>query len=71
MTNSELLKKEIEESGLKLTFIAEKLKLSRAGLYKKINNMTEFTATEIVLLSKLLHLSDEKRDKIFFTLKVD
>lgn len=71
MTDSKLLKKEIEKSGLKLTYIAGVLDLSRAGLYKKINGITEFTASEIALLQKILKLSDESRDEIFFAQKVD
>lgn len=35
MTDSEALNKVIENSGLKLTFIARALKLSREGFYKK------------------------------------
>ena len=68
MTDSEALSKAIENSGLKLTFIANKLELSREGFYKKLNNQTEFKASEIV---KLLNLSNKERDKIFFTNKVE
>ena len=67
MTNTELLKKKIEESGLKQTFIAEKIGLTRFGLYKKINNKNEFKASEIVLLCDVLHIiSSKERDTIFF-----
>nr|DAD79352.1 MAG TPA: Protein of unknown function (DUF739) [Myoviridae sp. ctNQr16] len=66
MTDSEALNKVIENSGLKLTFIARALKLSREGFYKKINNQTEFKASEIVKMQEILNLSNEQRDKIFF-----
>ena len=66
MTDSEALNKVIENSGLKLTFIARALKLSRAGFYKKLNNQTEFKASEIVKMQEILNLSNEQRDKIFF-----
>ena len=56
-----------EESGYKYNYIAEKLNLSRAGLFKKINNITEFKASEIVMLSDLLKLSPAERDDIFLT----
>lgn len=66
MTDSEALSKAIENSGLKLTFIANKLELSREGFYKKLNNQTEFKASEIVKLQDILNLSNKERDKIFF-----
>ena len=66
MTDSEALNKVIENSGLKLTFIARALKLSREGFYKKLNNQTEFKASEIVKMQEILNLSNEQRDKIFF-----
>lgn len=71
MTDSEALSKAIENSGLKLTFIANKLELSREGFYKKLNNQTEFKASEIVKLQDILNLSNNERDKIFFTNKVE
>ena len=66
MTDSEALNKVIENSGLKLTFIARALKLSREGFYKKLNNQTEFKASEIVKMQEILNLANEQRDKIFF-----
>ena len=66
MTDSEALNKVIENSGLKLTFIARALKLSREGFYKELNNQTEFKASEIVKMQEILNLSNEQRDKIFF-----
>ena len=66
MTDSEALNKVIENSGLKLTFIARALKLSREGFYKKLNNQTEFKESEIVKMQEILNLSNEQRDKIFF-----
>lgn len=71
MTDSEALSKAIENSGLKLTYIANKLELSREGFYKKLNNQTEFKASEIVKLQDILNLSNKERDKIFFTNKVE
>lgn len=71
MTDSEALSKAIENSGLKLTFIANKLELSREGFYRKLNNQTEFKASEIVKLQDILNLSNKERDKIFFTNKVE
>jgi len=66
-----LLEKAISDSGLKKKKIAERLGLSTYGLSKKIQNETEFLATEIVLICEMLHLSPEMRELIFFTLRVD
>lgn len=66
MTNTIVLNGEIAKSGLKISFIASKLGLSREGFYKKINNETEFKASEIAGLQTILGLSNKKRDEIFF-----
>lgn len=66
MSNYELLKMEIENSGMTMTAIAKKKTgISRGTLYNKINKIESFTASEIVSLSDTLHMSKEKRDKIF------
>lgn len=66
MTNTKLLKDKIDESGVKLKFIAEKLDLTYSGLRKKINNSTEFKASEIAELSKILELNKNEVMSIFF-----
>ncbi len=71
MTNSNLLRVKIDESGYKLRFVAGKLGITYQGFLKKINNETEFKATEIQILKELLNLTDKERDKIFFALDVD
>lgn len=71
MTNTELLKKKIEESGISITFLAEKCGISREYFYKKINNETEFKQSEIAVLTNLLRLNQSERDSIFFARKVD
>lgn len=71
MTDTFILNEEITKSGLKISFIAEKIGLSREGFYKKLNNETEFKASEIVLMQKILGLSNEKRDTIFFANNVE
>ena len=68
MTNTELLREKLDNSGYKLTFIAQSLDLSYQGFLNKINNKTDFTAPEIAVLRKLLHLSSEECNAIFFTL---
>ena len=66
MTNTELLKEKIKESGLKVTAIAEKTGINRVTLYNKISGKSEFMASEIVALSNLLGLTTEEREAIFF-----
>ena len=56
----------IYESGLKLQAIARKMEISRMCLWNKIQGRTEFKASEITSLSKILNLSAEQRDDIFF-----
>lgn len=66
MTDTILLRKVINRSGISITFLAKKLGLSREGFYKKLNGETEYKASEIFKLQKILHLDDRTRDKIFF-----
>jgi hypothetical protein len=69
MTNTNLLKKKIDESGYKLRFIASKLGITYQGFLKKINNETEFKASEMQILRELLNLMDSEFEQIFFYLK--
>ncbi len=71
MTNTSLLRAKISESGISISFIAKKMGISREGLYKKVNNETEFKASEIALLKNILHLSNIERDNIFFATEVE
>lgn len=67
MTDTKLLEKKIKESGLKRQFLAKKLKISRFAFAQKINNESEFKASEIVTLCKELHITSAKeKEAIFF-----
>lgn len=66
MTDSKKLSDEITDSGITITAIAKKLGITREGFYKKLNNETEFKASEISALQKILRLTNKKRDEIFF-----
>ena len=66
MTDTTLLRKKIDASGYKLVFVAEKCGLTYQGFMKKVNNETEFKASEIVILKELLRLTDGEADAIFF-----
>ena len=71
MTNVELLKSMIAESGMTVTAIAKKSGIERATLYNRLKGIGEFTASEIVNLSNVLRLTKSDRDKIFLSAKVN
>lgn len=66
MTNVELLKRKFAESGYKLQFIAEQIGLTRQALHNRLAKGSDFTASEIMTLSKLLKLSAAEQKAIFF-----
>ena len=71
LTDSKKLSDEISDSGMTITAIARKIGITREGFYKKLNNETEFKASEISALQKILRLSNKKRDEIFFAKEVE
>lgn len=72
MTDSDALRKKIEDMGLKLKYVAYQLGISAYSLQKKINNVTEFKSGEIIRLCKILNIvSLEEREKIFFRTEGD
>lgn len=71
MTNTELLRKKIDESGYKLHYLAEQCDLTYQGFMNKVNDKSDFTAPEIKQLRVLLKLSPEEVENIFFIGSVD
>lgn len=72
MVDTEKLNKKIEEKGLKKSFIAKKMGLSRYGLYKKLDNSSEFTATEIMIFCDILNIKKlSEKEKLFFVKNVE
>lgn len=67
MTDTELLLTKIKESGMTMVAICEKSGIDRATIYNRLKGRGEFTASEIVNLSSVLHLSKPDRDKIFLS----
>ena len=65
------LAEKIENCGLTKSAIAEGLGLTRQGLYNKLSGDNEFTGSELKTLSKLLELTDQERNDIFFADDVD
>ena len=67
MTNTNLLKEKIENSGLKIGFIADFVGISRQLLWKKINNLTPFNQYEIDKMCEVLRINSLKeKESIFF-----
>lgn len=67
MTNTFLLQKAIERSGMKIGAILQRMNIqSYSTLKAKIENRREFTASEIATLSEILHLDKNQMEEIFF-----
>jgi hypothetical protein len=71
MTDTNLLRAKINLSGYKLKWIAERCGITYAGLLKKINNETEFKASEMYVLKDLLNIDSDEFESIFFAKNVD
>lgn len=72
MTNTNLLKLKIRDSGLKLFNISQKMGISRQTLWKKINNKVAFDQYEIEKLCGILGITDlYEKERIFFAKVVD
>lgn len=71
MTDTRLLSQVINDSGITITALAKKLGITRESFYKKMNNETEFKASEIISLQNILSLTNQIRDNIFFATKVE
>ena len=66
MTNTSLLEQYIEKSGYKKSFIAAQLGITAYGFTLKIDNKSEFKASEMTILCKLLKISAKDKEAIFF-----
>ena len=72
MTDTEGLKEIIQKSGLKMKFLAQKLNLSDFGFSNKVNNVTEFKASEIDSLCEILQIKAlSEKERIFFAKRVE
>lgn len=71
MTDTLELDIALKRAGFTRLEIAKKLGISAMAFFNKIHNKTEFKASEIASLKKILNLSDKERDKIFFACCVD
>ncbi len=66
MTNTKLLEEYIEKSGYKRSYLAKALNITSYALALKITNKSEFKASEIDILCKVLDIPVEDRMSIFF-----
>lgn len=65
MTDIIALKKCIDESGMTITAVAEKAGILRETFYNRMKT-GDFKLSEICSLVRVLRLSNEDRDRIFF-----
>ena len=65
MANIEMLKNVIDDSGMTMVAISKKSGVKRETLYNRLAGIGEFTASEIVGLSKALKMTKTERDYIF------
>ena len=69
MTDSVLLREWIDSKGFKLKSVAAKLNITPYALQKKIDNKSDFKASEIVGFVTDLGMTPAERDSIFFNAK--
>lgn len=67
MPDVEALRSKMDESGMTIVNIAKKTGMLRETLYNRLNGRGEFTASEIIALSEVLHLTKKERDDIFLS----
>lgn len=67
MTDWDMLEKRIEESGLRRAFIYDSLGITRSAWSHKRSGRTDFTASQIQTLCKILHITRlSEKEQIFF-----
>lgn len=63
--DSEELKRIISENGVSLTHLANNLGIQTRTLKEKIDGRSDFWWHEVIILKKILRLTDEEFSKIF------
>ena len=60
------LKAEVVRKELNMTALANKIKMDRSTLFRRLENPDDFTLNEIRAISRVLGLSDSRIVDIFF-----
>lgn len=71
MTDTNILRECIAGSGLKSTYIADRMNISYQSLLNKLSNKREFKQSEIVDICNILNINNDLREQIFFSKNVD
>lgn len=71
MVDTEMLKAVIEERGMFIGAIAKKAGMKHYTLARRINGESEFRASEIEAVSRVLNLKASERNAIFFKKDVE
>ena len=66
MFNQNLLKAKIIERAVSVLEICNELGICEATFYRKLSREGDFSRFEIGKIAKILKLSNDERDKIFF-----
>ena len=66
VTNTNLLRIKIDQSGYKMKYVAPRIGLTYQGFLNKLRNKSEFTASEIKGLCVLLDIDVNEKESIFF-----
>lgn len=61
------LKKEIQRANMTYSNMAEKLGITRSAFSKKMSSVNDFKASQVWEIRKILNLSAEEMDSIFFS----
>lgn len=70
MTDLKRLREVIKANGLKLSYIAQEIGISRQTMSMKMTGKREFTAAEIAALCDVLHITRlSDKESIFFAKK--
>lgn len=64
--NHALLRDTIQDRGIKMSVLADKIGISRQSLHMKLNGERSFNQEEIMAIKINLRLSDEEFMSIFF-----
>ena len=67
MGDMTMLRKKIKDSGITITAVADKIGVTRETLYNRLDEKSEFKASEIACLTNMLRLKKAEQDAIFFS----